>query len=468
MSGPVSATVTVPRPAWLAGVVVWWVLLGSLAVLDASRLTQTWTAWPWAFGAAGVWGMNLLLLVYGIGPPFRASRPPTLAAGFALFMTVFGSGSYWATTQLYPRYRVGIEHAAWFIAVCTAVALSAVTVAGRSLRHRRRPIPLRLEWDWARLGAVTCVFFAVAAVGTIVTIGRIGYVPILTGDPGSARVDFPIIGGVWYRFSMLGGVTALLVGAQAAARRATRAQYAMGLVSLGLVGLYGPRFFVALPLAVALLLWDRVRAPVRLRRLALLVVVAAPLLALVGYWRERQMSVSLLGPLGLLLYGTFAEFRDLGWALDYYGFGDRLLHGGTFGSVVVPLLPTPIWQLVGIDKGAIYGHSSASALASAMGQTTGQRIGAYGEFFINFAWVGALVGAALYGVLLAFLDDRFKHVEASEVRGIFLAMAIATAVFALIGQLDMFTSTLTGFGYPLAVAALVAARRKTTSGTVPA
>jgi uncharacterized membrane protein YeaQ/YmgE (transglycosylase-associated protein family) len=134
--------------------------------------------------------------------------------------------------------------------------------------------------------------------------------------------------------------------------------------------------------------------------------------------------------------------------------------------VVVPLLPAPIWQLVGIDKGAIYAHSSAGVLASAMGQTTGQRIGAYGEFFINFGWVGALVGAALYGTLLWFLDDRFERVEAGSVRGIFLAIAIATAVFALIGQLDMFTSTLTGFGYPLSVAALVAASRTTAAGNV--
>jgi hypothetical protein len=266
---------------------------------------------------------------------------------------------------------------------------------------------------------------------------------------------------------MLGGVTALLVAAQAAARRASWSQYAMGLVSLGLVGLYGPRFFVALPLGVAVLLWDRVRAPVRLSRVALLVVLTAPLLALVGYWRERQLSVTLLTPLGLLLYGTFGEFRDLGWALDYYGFGARLLHGDTFGSVVVPVLPAPMWQLVGIDKAAIYSHSSAAVLASAMGQTTGQRIGAYGEFFINFGWVGAVVGAALYGVLLAFLDDRFRHTDARDVRGIFLGITTATAVFALIGQLDMFTSTLTGFGYPLAVAALLAARHTTSPGTVP-
>jgi len=462
ISRPVPAPNSLPRPVWLAGVLVCWAGLAVFAAVDAGTLAQTWPAWSWALAAAAVWGLNLLLLVYEIGPPFVMSRPPILAAGFAFFMTVFGSGSYWATIQLYPWYRVGIERAAWFVAVCTAVALGVVAVARRIVGHQRPPTSLRLEWDWPRLGAVTYIVFGLALVGTVVTIRRIGYVPMIAGDPTSARVDFPSIGGAWYRLSMLGGVCALLVAVQATARRATRAHYAVGLASLGMVGLYGPRFFVALPLGVALLLWDRARAPVRLTRVTLLIVLVAPLLALVGYWRERQQSVALLDPLGLLLYGTFGEFRDLGWALDYYGLGDRFIHGGTLGSVVVPLLPAPVWQLMGIDKAAIYAQSSAVFLANTMGVTTGQRIGAYGEFFINFGWIGALVGAALYGALLTYLDHRFGGVEARQVQGIFFAIAIATAVFALIGQLDMFTSTLTGFGYPLAAVALVAARRTRT------
>jgi hypothetical protein len=91
---------------------------------------------------------------------------------------------------------------------------------------------------------------------------------------------------------------------------------------------------------------------------------------------------------GQALYGTLGEFRDLGWTIDYYGFGDRYLHGATFGSVVVPLLPAPAWRLVGIDKSQIYAQSSASMLADAMGQTTGQRVGIYGEFFMNSAGQG--------------------------------------------------------------------------------
>jgi len=163
-----------------------------------------------------------------------------------------------------------------------------------------------------------------------------------------------------------------------------------------------------------------------------------------------------------MLYGTLGEFRDIGWALDYYSMGDRFLHGITLGSLLVPLLPSPVWSVVGIDKAAVYSQNSASLLADAMGQTTGQRIGAYGELFINFGWAGAVIGALLYGALVGYLDHRFRQVDRSDVWGVFMALAIATTVFAQVGQLNMFTSTLTGLGYPMALVVLLAGRRSRT------
>ncbi len=453
-------------PTWFGAVVVWWMALAAIAAWWRVELVASWPGWPWAFAAAAVWGLNVLLLVSAIGPPFRISRPPVLAVGFALLMTVFGSGSYWATIQLYPAYRAGVERAACLVAVCTGVALAVLAAVRWALppadgQGRERA---GIEWDWPRLAATTYVVFALVVLGTAVSIARIGYVPLLAGDPTSARVDFPAIGGVWYRLSMLGGVVALLVAVMAAARRASWTAYLVGAASLVLVGLYGPRFFIVLPLGTALLMWDRLRTRVDLRRAAILVVLATPILALVGYARERDQSVLLLGPIWLLFYGTLGEFRDLGWALDYYGLGDRFVLGRTLAGAIVPLLPAPAWRLIGIDKAAWYGESSASLLADAMGVTAGQRIGIYGEGFMNFGWTGALVTAALYGGLLGYLDDRFRSVRAGDVRGVLVALTIATAVFAQVGQLNMFTSTLTGYGYPLLLVAVVAARRREPRG----
>ena len=446
-------------PIVLVGVLVFWIALAVVAVLNAEALGVAWPRWSLAFVAAAVWGLNLLLLVYAVGRPLSLSSVPFLTAGFGLAMTVFGSGNYWAATQLYPAYRAEVERAAYFVAVCTCISLIAVATVARHLRRQKRTQNTVLVWDWLRLRLVTYLVFVVALVGTVIALQKIGYVPLFTGDPANTRIEFPVLGGIWYRLSMLGVVAAILVGVLAAARQATPALYGVGLASLTLVGVYGPRFFVVLPLGVAVLLWTRLRHRLSLGRIAAAAICVLGVVALAGYWRERDASASLLGPIGLVMYFIFVEFRELAWALEHYGAGDQLLAGASFGSAIVPLMPSVLWNVVGIDKAAIYGHSSAAILADEMGTYSGQRIGAYGEFFINFGWTGAIVGAALYGVLVAYLDHRFRGVNSDSVRGVFLALTVAAAVFAQIGQLDVFTTTLTGVGYPLALIALLAARR---------
>lgn len=434
-----------------------WCGLGLTAVFGRESLDLVWPNWPWAFGAVAVWVGIAVVLVRGYGPPFLVSRPPFLVAAFALVVSILGTGNHWATSQLFPTSRVDIEFAAWFFAVCSATAL----MAGLVVRPFLRPVRAApaLEWVWPRLEIAMLVTVALAAIGTVMTLRRIGYIPILTGDPAAARVLFPVLGGVWYRLSMLGVVSALLAGALVAARQASARTYVAGLVSLLLVSVYGPRFFTALPLGVAVLLWDRLRARLTMTRLLIWSTVAIPALALLGYLREGDPSSSLIGPVGLILYGSFSEFRDLAWVLEYYGFGDRFLHGQTFGSAIVPLLPQEVWAVGGIDKMQIYAQSSAAALADVMGRSQGQRIGLFGECFINYGWLGALAGAAVLGTVVGYLDTRWLPAGAAQVRTLWLGLLGALFAFALIGQLDMLTSTLTGVGYPLALAVLFAARR---------
>src|ERR1700747_3598138 len=90
--------------SWLSLVVVaaWW----------SMDLDSSWPEWRTGLWAVAGWGLNLLLVYFLIGPPFGLSRVPMLSVVFALLMTMFGSASYWATTQLFPSYRVFIERAA--------------------------------------------------------------------------------------------------------------------------------------------------------------------------------------------------------------------------------------------------------------------------------------------------------------------------------------------------------------------
>ena len=437
-----------------------WFVLVVVGVIWGPWLSQDWQRWSTAFLAIAVWGLNLLVLVLGVRPPYSLLRLPVLSVGFGFLMSVVGSGSYWATTLLFPAYRVNIERAALFVAICTLFSLLGCIAISRVMSDAGQTRPPRYVWDWPRLEAITYVLFGMCLIGTYVSIKKIGYVPIVAGDPESLRVEFPAIAGVWLRLSYLGTVVGLLAAVRICSGGAPLRLWIIGFVALMSASLFGNRFFAAMPIGAAMLLWNQTRARVTLRSLAAALLLGMPVLALIGFWRQQDVGVGLLSPATLILYGSLGEFRDIGWTLDFYSSGHALLHGSTLGGLVVPLLPSPVWTVMGVDKAALFAHSNAAVLAQEMGQVAAQRVGVYGELFMNFGWFGALIGACVYGILIGYLDRRFLKVrDAGMVRGVIIAVIGAAAVYAQVGQWNMFTSTVTSMCYPILLFTLVAARK---------
>lgn len=405
-----------------------------------------------------MWGINLLLLYYAVGPPFRVSRIAMLSVLLGFLMTVVGTGSYWATTQLFPLYRVFIERAALFVAICTLMSLVGCIAVVRLVPSK--PAARRYVWDWRRLRVITYALLVLCLIGTYMSIRKIGYIPVLVGDPESLRVEFPAIAGVWLRLSLYGMVLALLVGVQICARKANWVVCAIGAVGLICASLYGNRFSAALPIGAVVLLWDQVRTRVTIRSIGFGLIVGVPIMALLGWWRQQDQSVLLLGPLGMVLFGTLGEFRDLGWTLEYYGTAHPFLHGSTLGGLVVPLLPSPVWSVMGVDKAVIFAHSNSAVLAQEMGQFAAQRVGLYGELFMNFGWLGALIGALMYGCVVGYVDQQFLRLgDGTGVRGVILAVVAVAIIYAQVGQWNMLTAAITGSCYPILLLALFSARR---------
>jgi hypothetical protein len=449
------------KPSYFA--VSLWITELVIAFVFEPQLNEMWPAWRTGLLTIAIWGLNLLVLWYGVGPPLTFSRIPMLSVVFGFVMTAFGCANYWATTQRFPVYRVFIERAALFVAVCTLFSLLGCVAIARvsSLRGSNSPRSL-FTWNWGRVRLLTYVLLPVCVLGTYVSIRRIGYVPLVQGDPESARLTYSQTAGIWLRLSaQVGIILALIVGAQICARRATWGIWVVGIVAIVCASIYGNRFFAALPVGATFLLWDRVRSRIPVRTVGMGYLLGVPTLALIGFWRYQESLLDVLSPLMLVLYGTLMEFRDLAWAMDYYSGGHPFLHGSTIGSMFMPLLPSPFWTAVGIDKAALYAHSNAAVLGQQMWQLTPQRIGIYGELFMNFGWLGAFGGAALYGACLGYVDLRFRSLRTTEaVRGIVLAVVGVVLVYAQMGQWDMDVTAITSTCYPILLLALVAANRR--------
>jgi len=153
-----------------------WLLEVGTAAFWGSSLDNSWPHWRVGFVAVAVWPLSLIILYYGVGPPFALSRLPMLSTVFGFISTVLGCTNYWATTHRFPEYRVYIERAALFVALCTLLSLVGCLVV------QRRPIspprqPRTFVWNWARLRLVTYALAVVSVVGTYESVQRIGYVP---------------------------------------------------------------------------------------------------------------------------------------------------------------------------------------------------------------------------------------------------------------------------------------------------
>src|SRR2546425_7576961 len=86
-------------------VLTWWIALAGSTALAGSILEQTWPDWWRAVLAAGVWGLNALVIYYWIGGAVYLA-PISLPSGFfALFMTGFGGGRLLGNTPVYSALK---------------------------------------------------------------------------------------------------------------------------------------------------------------------------------------------------------------------------------------------------------------------------------------------------------------------------------------------------------------------------
>lgn len=398
-----------------------------------------------------------LLVAAAAGRPFALGRPPVAFAVFGVATVTLGSASAAATRYFFPAYDVPLARALWLEAM--GFAVTALVVAGVRLVP---PRAAAIRWAWIppRLDLVIAILTGLSVVGTILAVRRIGYVPLFRGDVREERY-FNVLteqAGVFYRLSLLGVPAAILGGVRSLAGGRNRASAFAAALSVFCVSLYGPRFYPVVALASLAVVWDLYRARLRIWQIAAAALLGLPTLVFAALHREGIAETN-AGALVTLSYFSFGEFRDFAASVPYFDGPERRLHGETIPSVIVPLLPGKAWSIVGVDKASLYARNSADVMSEYMNVTTGIRIGVVGELNMNFGFPGVAIGMAILGVILAGLDRLLASSRLDSPWTPFAALATVLTVFTLVGQLNMYTSSLASFGYPLLVAAIVAGRR---------
>lgn len=145
-----------------------------------------------------------------------------------------------------------------------------------------------------------------------------------------------------------------------------------------------------------------------------------------GLWRVLSHSVSGVGQMGSVLQenissqglsdfvisGSLTDIRVFVLVVHHYGEDLSFRWGETLLRVITQFVPRALWPSKPLDVGVELGRLSNPYTIS------GTPAGFLAEMYMNFNFVGVLVGAFLLGVLLNFLYRRWlpaRHVSALSV-----------------------------------------------------
>jgi hypothetical protein len=405
-----------------------------------------------------------LLLMRAAGSPFRVSRPPIALAIFCMAMTTLGSISYLATNFFFPTYFVPIDRALLYAALGIAFAALGVWLVNRVPKTTS---PAKWEWSQRTFDHVMWALLALTLFGTLVTLARIGYIPIFRGDIRVERLQYTEQAGLFFRLSLLGTPLAMLAGLRWFLFGRARSSLLVMLIGLGAVSLYGPRFFAFLAAGVLFTLYD-----LYVRRVRLVFAFAAAVAFLVlSFWASvRRESAGAFvfdqpdatrdwrGSVVALGYSTFPEFRDFAWSIEYFDSPGQRRERGLLAGAVVPLLPGPVWSVLGVNKGALFSNNSATIMQEILQVDVGIRVGLLGELYMMGGAAGIVIGMFVFGLMVGWLDRRLILGGLSDPFTLLAALIALTSIFAMVGIMSMWSSTIVYFGWPLAAAMLLAAR----------
>lgn len=321
---------------------------------------------------------------------------------------------YWAagstTLQIWIGSNAGRMFRLSFLVIAVTLLIAAFTydVALQFPPVLIRNSCLRLQVSEQRLIRLARLFLFVGCLLMAYVAVGIGFMPLLSSNPGAARYLSPDLTDKYEQYAwlmnlaldFLASSTPLLLFSAVQFRRISDAL-------LGVAGVCGVLFSLRranlISVVIVLLLvigFMRERFPRRyLAYLAVLIIgyFGSQLIFLgaVGDAADRQTAIS-------ASLSGLPEVRDLGWVMSLLG--GRRLEGATFLSFV-PLLGRVSDlktqdSLVEITKRLIG--------MDAMGVTGGLRITLAGEGFLNFGALGCLIVGMVFGGLCSFLY-HVKH-----------------------------------------------------------
>ena len=313
-------------------------------------------------------------------------------------------------------------------AIALAVTTAVVDVAPRA------PVPVDRR---PQVSDLTLTVIDAVVVAATLALGawfaQTGVIPMLMpGEADEARFAMARSAAfsIYSRFIYVGSAALALRLAIAVSRAHPRAgirEPRTILVVLPLLlelVLMGSKYLYVFPLGVAFLAYNRFRSRIRLWHPKAIAVGLGLLLVMVVVTNLRGLGRTISDNILLDVFIIVPEFRDMASSV---AIADRIgLHVHTLGQLFWTAVPSELLTLFGMVRKTT--GEQAFVYKDLLGYTFeggSVRIGIFGELFMNARILGVIVGGAVIGGILAWLD---RSISGVSLRGFGSLLAMGLAV----------------------------------------
>ncbi|MFA6217697.1 MAG: O-antigen polymerase [Candidatus Omnitrophota bacterium] len=310
---------------------------------------------------------------------------------------------------------------------------------------RDKGIPMHYVWKTEMLQKSLKFFILISLFFTLLSIVKIGYIPIFKGNIDVERFMYRnIVGDYTSKFSKLWIIAFFISSYLFCIEVKSRKRYLLIMIVCGFfLSIYGQRMYLLICFSYFALIFIKFNKKIDFKKLivflAIIVLMFLSIAQLRGDWNYKLKSLS---PVKQISIKTFGEWKEYSYVLNKFTNESGFLKHRIFTGVFAAIVPKQVWLMVGQDKNELLSFNAPAYFGEYFGHYAGIRIGIIGEAYVGYGILGVVILMFVLGFLVVLLEKKYllinKYAPELSVYVFFMSILVFLPLISFITLTTMF------------------------------
>lgn len=347
------------------------------------------------------------------------------------------------------KYPLTSEYPVFLWSIGTFMLMLGVLVSG-SFRMPLRNIYIT-RWSSSLVTFLLWAMFAIALLGTIYAISKIGYIPVLKGNVDVARADYGrVTGELPIKMWRLWLIVAIYSSLSIYLKQNRKLFVGVTITSLFMLFLFAQRNYMFVGIAVFILIYYKFNK----FKIVHLLYIVSMFIAFVFYAEVRHgRSFNKIPLQDIVMMNSAREWREYSIVVNDIRKSRQFYGKDIYIGALAPILPKQIWFAFGVDKEEITRKFGANFIfGRQFGDLIGIRIGTIGEAYAGYGLLfGVCLQMILFGLIIGMLERFYSKLSPLDSRLPIVCFFLALLLLLPITTLYVTTSYGVFYGFILLI-----------------